>query len=100
MDRLINKKDAVMIKKLALLVALSAPVTAFAGPYLVLGGAMGTADLDDIAPAGAEVDDSFGRALLGIGADINPYLGIEALYMTEAETSVSVPPLDATLKNS
>ncbi|MGH8492731.1 MAG: outer membrane beta-barrel protein [Moraxellaceae bacterium] len=94
-----------MIKKLALLAVLSTPLTAFAGPYLVLGGAMGTADLSDVEdsyPSTAETDDSFGRALIGIGADINPYLGIEALYMTEAEVSVQEPisGVETTLKNS
>lgn len=95
-----------MFKKLALLVALTAPACAFAGPYLVLGGAMGTADLSDVedsyAPLAVETDDSFGRALIGIGADINPYLGIEALYMTEAEVSVQEPisGVETTLKNS
>ncbi|MDQ8037955.1 MAG: outer membrane beta-barrel protein [Pedobacter sp.] len=92
-----------MFKKLAVLIALAAPVSAFAGPYLVLGGAMGSADLADVEalyPSTAETDDSFGRALIGIGADINPYLGIEALYMTEAEVSVSTSLAETTLKNS
>lgn len=92
-----------MFKKLALLAVLSVPASAFAGPYLVLGGAMGSADLADVEesyPSTAETDDSFGRALIGIGADINPYLGIEALYMTEAEVSVSTLLVETTLKNS
>lgn len=95
-----------MFRKTALLLALVAPASAFAGPYLVLGGAMGTADLGDLeesyAPFSVDTDDSFGRALIGIGADINPYLGIEALYMTEAEVSVKEPlsGVETTLKNS
>ncbi len=93
-----------MFKKLAVLIALTAPASAFAGPYLVLGGAMGSADLGDVeesyAPLSVDSDDKFGRALIGIGADINPYLGIEALYMTEAEVSVSTPLVETTLKNS
>ncbi len=89
-----------MMKKLALAFTLCMPLTAFAGPYLIVGGAMGTADLDDVTPAGATVDDNFGRALVGIGADINPYLGLEALYMTEAEVSISMPPDELTIKSS
>lgn len=79
-----------MFKKLALIAALTAPASAFAGPYLVLGGAMGSADLEDVEKAyvAPDADDGFGRALIGVGADINPYLGIEALYMSDAEVSV------------
>lgn len=95
-----------MFKKLALLAVLSVPASAFAGPYLLLGGAMGKADLADVeesySPVAVETEDSFGRALIGIGADINPYLGIEALYMTEGEVSVEADSIDTetTLKNS
>lgn len=82
-----------MFKKAALAVALTLPSVALAGPYLVAGGALGTADMTDIEAtygtgATLTTDDSFGRALIGIGADINENLGFEALYLSEAEATV------------
>lgn len=82
-----------MLKKLALVAALAAPACAFAGPYFVAGGALGKTDLGDIESLyghGAQLttDDGFGRALIGVGADVSPYLGVEALYLTEAEGTV------------
>lgn len=82
-----------MLKKLALVVALAAPACAFAGPYFVAGGALGKADVGDIESLYAPgtpltTDDSFGRALIGVGADVTPYLGLEALYLTDAEVTV------------
>lgn len=82
-----------MLKKLALVVALAAPACAFAGPYFVVGGALGKADLGDIESfygpgTPLTTDDGFGRALIGVGADVSPNLGLEALYLTDAEGTV------------
>lgn len=82
-----------MLKKLALVVALVAPACAFAGPYFVAGGALGKTGLSDVESSygpGAVLttDDSFGRALIGVGANVTPYLGVEALYLTDAEGTV------------
>lgn len=81
-----------MLKKLALVVALAVPACAFAGPYMVAGGAMGSVDLSDIedtyAPGTATSDDSFGRVLIGAGVDISRNVAVEAVYLTEAEATV------------
>lgn len=82
-----------MLKKIALVVALAVPACAFAGPYMVAGGAMGSADLGDLedtyAPGAAlTTDDSFGRALIGVGVDVSRNLAVEAVYLTEAEATV------------
>lgn len=83
-----------MLKKLMLAAVLGLPVTAFAGPYILIGGASGKADVEALEAtfnplAPLDSDDSFGRALVGAGADITPNLAVEALYLTKAEVSVS-----------
>lgn len=87
-----------MLKKTVLaavlaLPALALPALASAAPYLIAGGATGSAELDDIEATyfpgtSLRSDDSFTRALVGIGMEVNPNLGLEALYLTEAEATV------------
>ncbi len=83
-----------MLKKLMLVAVLGLPVSAFAGPYILIGGASGKADVEEIEAsfsplASLESDDSFGRALVGVGVDVTPNLAVEALYLTKAEVSVA-----------
>lgn len=91
-----------MHKKIALLAALALPSLASANPYIIAGAASGKADMADIEAfyGSHDTDDSFTRALIGIGADINPNIGVEAVYMTEGETTVSDGTQKDTLKNS
>lgn len=82
-----------MLKKIAVVTLLALPTLALANPYLVAGGALGRADMSDVEATygpGAQLssDEEFGRALIGIGADINTHLGVEALYLTEGESTV------------
>lgn len=93
-----------MLKKIALAVALALPALASAAPYLVMGAASGSADLADVeagfVPGTYSSDDSFTRALIGVGFGLNRNLAVEGLYMTEAEASVSAPGQKDTLKSS
>lgn len=92
-----------MLKRTLLAAVLAAPSLAVAGPYLIAGGAAGTADLGDVEAyysTGHRTDDDFGRALIGVGAELNPNLGIEALYLTPAKVSVEEPGQRDELKNS
>lgn len=82
-----------MWKKAALVVALTLPTLAQASPYLVAGGAFGTADMEDVEAtygtgASLNTDDEVTRGIVGIGADINTHVGLEALYLSKAETTV------------
>lgn len=91
-----------MLKKTVLVFALGLPALASANPYLVAGGATGNVDLSDAEANyafGHTTDDSFGRAILGAGADINQNLAVEALYMTEAKASITGTGLDAGRKD-
>ncbi|HEX4869129.1 MAG TPA: outer membrane beta-barrel protein [Moraxellaceae bacterium] len=92
-----------MHKKLALLAALALPSLALANPYIIAGAASGTADLSDIESyygPGHDTDDSFTRGIIGIGADLNPNLAVEASYLTEGEVTVSDGTQTDTLTNS
>lgn len=93
-----------MLKKIALAATLALPALASAAPYLVMGAASGSADLADVeagfTPGTYSSDDSFTRALIGVGFGLNRNLAVEGLYMTEAEASVSAPGSKDTLKSS
>lgn len=84
-----------MIKKALLAAMLAAPSFAMADVYFVAGGAFGSTDMGDVKeevytsnglPASA--DEDFQRAVIGIGANINQNLAVEATYMTQAESSL------------
>lgn len=82
-----------MLKKLALACLLAAPALASAasGAYLVAGGAMGSTDMQDIEKSYSPpytTDDSFGRAVIGLGVNASPYLAVEGLYLSKAEGTV------------
>lgn len=85
-----------MIRKIALYVLLAAPAAAFAqGPYLMFGGASTQTDLSPIKQAAADggvqvtsADDNSGRAIIGIGADVSPFLGFEAAYLSNVSNTV------------
>lgn len=92
-----------MLKKLALAALLAAPALASAGPYLVMGAASGSADLADLEATFAgpvTSDDSFTRAVVGVGFNLNPNLSVEGLYLTETEATVKQPGREDTLKDS
>jgi opacity protein-like surface antigen len=77
---------------LALLVAAMLPLPALADPYVIIGGAFGNVDLNqikDLYPAGSSVDDNVSRVIAGIGARVNANLGVEASYMSNSDNSVS-----------
>jgi hypothetical protein len=82
-----------MFRKIALAALLAAPALASAGSaYLIVGGASGSIDLADIensysTPSSA--DDAFTRAIIGVGAPVNPNLAIEAVYLTNVENNVN-----------
>jgi opacity protein-like surface antigen len=84
-----------MLKKIMLAAVLALPSMAMAAPYLIAGAVSGTADLEDVeatypATPGLSFnsDDSFTRALFGVGTNVNENLSLEALYLTEAEVTV------------
>lgn len=83
-----------MFKKvlLASLLALPAIASAQEGPYFIAGGAMGSADLENIeASYGAtptRSDDEVLRAVVGIGARFSEFLGFEATYQSNVENTV------------
>jgi hypothetical protein len=82
-----------MLKKAALAAVIALPSVASAAPYMIAGGVSGTADLGDVEATytpGTPLnsDDSFTRALFGVGTVINENLGVEAVYLTEAEVTV------------
>ncbi|HET8729587.1 MAG TPA: outer membrane beta-barrel protein [Moraxellaceae bacterium] len=92
-----------MHKKLALLAALAVPSLALANPYIIAGGGTVNADMTDLENnyAGAHTtNDNFGRALVGVGADLSPNVGVEAVYLTEGQVSVQNSTNKDVLKNS
>lgn len=92
-----------MLKKIAIVAALAMPAFAFANPYIIAGGASADADLSDVEAfygPGFESDNTFGRALIGFGADLSENLGFEAVYMTEGEVTVEEAGQKDILKNS
>jgi opacity protein-like surface antigen len=86
-----------MIRKLAMTLLLAAPAAAFAqGPYLMFGGASSTTDMGPVTSAyadnGVQVtskDDNGGRAVIGIGANVNQFLAFEAAYLTNISNKVN-----------
>lgn len=79
-----------MLKKITLIAACLLPVPALAGPYFLAGVASGSADLGDIEKTyvAPNSDDKISRALIGGGMDLNKYLAVEAVYMTNAKNTV------------
>jgi hypothetical protein len=82
-----------MSKKLTLACLLAVPslASAASGAYLVAGGASGSVDLKDIEQsylAPHTTDDDVTRALIGVGARVNPFLAVEGVYMTESDNTV------------
>lgn len=82
-----------MLKKIAIAGVLAAalPLPALADPYLLLGGATGTVDLDNIQnayPAASSADDTVNRAIVGVGGRVNQFVGVEATYMTKTNNNV------------
>lgn len=83
-----------MFKKvlLASLLALPAIASAQGGPYFIAGGALGSADLENIEASYGSFpttsDDEVLRAVVGIGAQFSDYLGFEATYHSNVENTV------------
>lgn len=93
-----------MFKKTALAGLLALPSLASAqGIYFIAGAANGSVDLGDIeatyAPPYAS-DDDLTRAVIGLGASVNPYLAFEGVYLSEVENSVKDSSFEDTLEHS
>lgn len=83
-----------MIKKvlLASLLAVPALASAQGGVYFTAGLATGSADLENIEASYGGTpttsDDDVLRAVIGIGAQLSDYLGVEGTYHSNVENTV------------
>lgn len=93
-----------MLKKTALACLLVAPSLASAqGIYFLAGVGTGSVDLGDIEATygpGYTSDDELQRAVIGVGAEVNPFLAFEGSYLSEVENSVTNPAFSDTLEHS
>jgi hypothetical protein len=95
-----------MIKKVVLASLLAMPALASAqGIYFTAGAGLGSTDMENIensygAGASLTTDDDVQRAVLGVGAEINEFLAVEGVYMSEAEASVGDGVVEDTLEHS
>jgi len=80
----------IMLKKLVVALALTAPALALAqpGPYFTVGGAFGNVDLSVLESPGSVSDDDVQRVVIGAGVQLNPNLALEAVYLTNVENDV------------
>lgn len=87
-----------MLKKLAIATLFFVPAIASAASgYLVAGGAIGSTDMGDIEETYAppfKTDDDVQRAVIGGGVELNPYLALEAVYMSEVKNKVESDELE------